>query len=85
MQTKKRKYRTKSADLRFEKHLNAPPKTPGRNTRVQRPLRMIQKDGIMRVYIAILLLLLFIDRFTLTVSQVCALAAQFHGCKGTNL
>ena len=43
MQTKKRKYRTKSADLRFEKHLNAPPKTPGRNTRVQRPLRMIQK------------------------------------------
>ena len=64
MQTKKRKYRTKSADLRFEKHLNAPPKTPGRNTRVQRPLRMIQKDGIMRVYIAILLLLLFIDRFT---------------------
>ena len=46
---------------------------------------MIQKDGIMRVYIAILLLLLFIDRFTLTVSQVCALAAQFHGCKGTNL
>ena len=64
MQTKKRKYHTKSADLRFEKHLNAPLKAPGRNTRVQRPLRMIQKDGIMRVYIAILLLLLFIDRFT---------------------
>ncbi|EEU96713.1 hypothetical protein FAEPRAA2165_01734 [Faecalibacterium duncaniae] len=41
---------------------------------------MIQKDGMTRVYIAITLLLLL-----LTVSQVCARSAQFHGCKGTNL
>jgi hypothetical protein len=38
------------------------------------------KDGMRRVYIAITLLLLL-----LTVSQVCAAGAQFHGCKGTNL
>ena len=50
----------------FEWNLNRPELANDRNENKhhQIALRMIQKDGIMRVYIAILLLLLFIDRFT---------------------
>jgi len=86
-QTKKRRCRTKKCRPALgKKPFFARRKPPDKMCRSHGPrFSMIQKDGMMRVYIAILLLLLFIDRFTLTVSQVCALAAQFHGCKGTNL
>ena len=62
----------------LKNRLNARINPPGRTP--EQYHSMIQKDGMTRVYIAITLLLLL-----LTVSQVCARSAQFHGCKGTNL
>ena len=61
---KKAQDRTKRADLRFETSLEHADKAPGTKTGAQRAASHDSKDGMMRVYIAILLLLLFIDRFT---------------------